>query len=94
MAFNDIKSAAKAHHAKNSLGEVTLRTDYWEGSTGTVVLNNANTVTGSGPPSGNSGNNIRGVGGPGPGGNNNYNGGNPSSSLRPVSSTFSSWAKT
>ncbi|KAH9513482.1 hypothetical protein Btru_033164 [Bulinus truncatus] len=38
VAFNDIKSAAKAHHAKNNLGEVTLRTDYWEGSTGTPVI--------------------------------------------------------
>ncbi|XP_005108110.2 msx2-interacting protein, partial [Aplysia californica] len=40
VAFNDIRSAAKAHHAKNSLGEVTLRTDYWEGSSGTAVLAN------------------------------------------------------
>ncbi|GFO42529.1 msx2-interacting protein [Plakobranchus ocellatus] len=38
VAFNDIKSAAKAHHANNSLGEATLRTDYWEGSTQTPVL--------------------------------------------------------
>ncbi|BFZ23307.1 hypothetical protein BsWGS_26345 [Bradybaena similaris] len=38
VAFNDIKSAAKAHHAKNLIGEVTLRTDYWEGSTATPVL--------------------------------------------------------
>ena len=38
VAFSDIKSAAKAHHAKNCLGEHTLRTDYWEGSSSTAVL--------------------------------------------------------
>lgn len=44
VAFNDIKSAAKAHHAKNNIGDVTLRTDYWEGSTGTPVLASAPVV--------------------------------------------------
>ncbi|XP_059158744.1 uncharacterized protein LOC131942822 isoform X2 [Physella acuta] len=38
VAFNDIKSAAKAHNAKNILGELTLRTDYWEASTSTPVI--------------------------------------------------------
>ncbi|RUS87903.1 hypothetical protein EGW08_004319 [Elysia chlorotica] len=83
VAFNDIKSAAKAHHASNSLGEATLRTDYWEGSTQTPVLVASVPPIGGAP--GTAGSSARGV---------TSSGGsyaNPPAS-RPVSS-FASWAK-
>ncbi|KAK3803577.1 hypothetical protein RRG08_023295 [Elysia crispata] len=83
VAFNDIKSAAKAHHANNSLGETTLRTDYWEGSAQTPVL------VASAPPLGaassTGGSSARGVA---PSGSSYAN----PPATRPVSS-FASWAK-
>ncbi|GFS07210.1 split ends-like protein [Elysia marginata] len=83
VAFNDIKSAAKAHHANNSLGETTLRTDYWEGSTQTPVLATSAPPLGGASSSGGSG--ARGVV---PSGSSYAN----PPATRPVSS-FASWAK-